>query len=212
MQFTPDLSGKMIKSTTTPKDKIRISFRKNSLLDNNNNQNPFQKDKDEKGPFDVPANKKKSVTKINKKFTNFLSTLNEIIEEYQVEYQHAFSSIIFSPMIVKYKELLNSYYKKKIDTFESFEDQIKELTMLIDGNENNESNNTIKLMIENLNIEKNKTDHDIQMEHDNEIQEFLLEESGKDQEILKNPFWKKINNVLKSKIQNLIINNEATDL
>lgn len=154
----------------------------------------------------IAASKKPSVFG-TKKFLNFLTTLNELVENYQQEYHTTFGNVVFTPLIGKFKEKLDKNFRKKIENFESYEDQIKELNMMLDGNENNEANNTINLMIENLLIEKNKNDYDLQMEHENDIQDFLTAESQIDN-LTQNEHFSTINGELKEKVLKLVLNQE----
>ena len=151
--------------------------------------------------------KKNSFSKANKRFQNFLDILNDSIDNYLNDYRGEFSNFVFDPMITEFQGILNKYYKNKIESFENFEDQIKELNMLLDGNENNESNNTIKLMIDNLLIEKKNVEDEILVEHENMTENFIETQSKKDF-LSKNENISKMNNTFKSKIQQLIINNE----
>lgn len=247
MQFTPDVSGRFVKTTNTPKDKIKISFishRKSSLVgstfhknsfipeetdkeinesdtiienanetnENQNNQELIDIDqlKKEKRVYEAPTYKKSSIGRTNKKFINFVTTLNEAIEQYQNDFLLCYGNVVFTSLVSKFKERLNTFYKKKIENFENYEDQVKELNMLLDGNENNEANNTINLMIENLLIEKSKIDDELLLEHENKIQEFIQEESNIDY-YSSNEKFSRINNQIKAKIQEIVINNEISN-
>lgn len=191
----------MITSKTTPKDKTKINFGTQrssaTIILENFKQQAF-----------LNANRKSSIGRVNKRFTNFLNSLNDIVEQYQTEYHNGFSNIVFSELINKYKEKLQSYYDRKKENFSSYEDQIKELNMMLDGNDANDANNTINLMIENLLIEKNKIDYDLRLEYENDIQNMLSDESQNDL-LKKSDYLQKLGFDFKGKIQELVDNNEA---
>lgn len=137
-----------------------------------------------------------------------MNNLNEALECYQNEYHNVFSNMEFNQLITKFKEKMDIYYKKRVENFDSYEDHIKELNMMLDGNENNESNNTVNLMIENLLIEKKKIEYDLLMEYENEVQEFIQIESQNN--ILKgNEYIEKMKTQLKLKLQELVMNHEV---
>lgn len=159
--------------------------------------------------YSTPNRRLSTGLKVNKKFTSFLTSLTEIIEKFQTDYHSAFGNLIFTPFCNKFLMKLEEHYDKKINNFEYYEDQIKELNMMLDGNDNNESNNTLSLMIENLYIEKNKIDYDLQMEQDNEMQDYFTEQSKEDL-ISKGDFFKKINSELILKINELLVNNDTS--
>jgi len=210
-----------MRQTTTPKDKMKIRFDRNSIAMSTSHKNSLIPEENEtekeqeaisinRLSYEEPSMKRSSVMKVNKKFTQFVNSLNETIEQYQNDFLTCYGTDVFSTIVAKYREKLNTFYQKKIENFENFEDQIKELNMLLDGNEANEANNTINLMIENLIIEKNQIEDEMQAKHEKEIQE-LIEEESKKNYIQNNEKFIKLHNALKSNVQEIVINNEKNN-
>ncbi len=134
------------RNTTTPKDKSPFLFKKNKEV---LSYSSFYKDKDKE------TNKFKDyMSYINNKLDNYLNFFNKI---YSTDV-----SLICKDLI----ELYRDNYMRKIKIFDFFEDQIKELNIMIDGVDS-DSNFTINLMINNLLIDKNKEEINLNLEMEN---------------------------------------------
>lgn len=191
---------------TTPKNKFRLSI--NPYASNQNNpKNRFSNV--QKNPFEVNPNTEKKGKKgrrfsKNNKYSDFLNNINKIIEGYQEEFTKGMGKHVFTPLASKLVDKVKEYYQKKVENFDSYEDQIKELNMMIDGNDN-EANDTINLMIKNLLIDKNSNEDQIKKELENNLEKLVNEEKDK----FSNKFFEgseyfdQINKELKNKIQNL---------
>lgn len=89
---------------------------------------------------------------------------------------------IYSDLVSDYISIIKSYFQRKILMFESYEDQINELKIL--SNEvDTESSFTLRLMIENLLVEKENDERRVGMECENEaiclVEAHVLESSSK---------------------------------
>lgn len=71
----------------------------------------------------------------------------------------------------KFISIINNDFGKRMSIFETYEDQIQDLKMMMDGN--SDSNTTIQLLIENLKRERNKEEIQIDTELDNNIDDYI---------------------------------------
>lgn len=100
------------------------------------------------------------ISEVDNKISKFLgNVIKNYIENQLPSIEQEFTSII------------NNDFGKRINIFETYEDQIQDLKMMIDGN--SESNMTIQLLIENLKRERSKEEIEIDTELDNNIDDYI---------------------------------------
>lgn len=156
-------------------------------------------------------NRKKRVrqSKVNEKYAIMIANLNDILEIFQNEYINIFCSLSFSKLSNELIEECNSFYRKSVDNFTGFEDQIKELEMMMDGNENNEYNNTLALMIENLMKEKKNNEFNLKLEYDEKIKN-LINKFSIDCNIEDSEYFKNLLALMRSKFLDLLVSNDLS--
>lgn len=137
-----------------------------------------------------------------------IANLNNILENFQTEYINIFCTITFSKLCNCIIEECNAYYRKSVENFISFEDQIKELEMMLDGNENNEANNTLKLMIDNLINEKKKIEIDLKFEFDEKVKT-VMQSFSIDNTLEESSYYKNLMALIKSKFLDILSSNES---
>lgn len=137
-----------------------------------------------------------------------IANLNNILENFQTEYINIFCTITFSKLCNCIIEECNTYYRKSVENFISFEDQIKELEMMLDGNENNEANNTLKLMIDNLINEKKKIEIDLKFEFDEKVKS-VMQSFSIDNTLEESSYYKNLMALIKSKFLDILSSNES---
>lgn len=139
--------SKAQRNTITPKDKMKITFKADYFEEENNSRSNSFKSKD--------------------RGKELVETFEASIKEYVTKFNKSYIEHIFSSLSLNLIELTHEYYNKKVKVYESYEEQIQELKMMLESSENSEANTTINLMLNHLFVERSKEEMDLKLEFDN---------------------------------------------